>query len=41
MLGDGIMSAIDFNCEFDQVKGSQGENRIKITLNGKVCNTLL
>jgi len=33
--GDGIMSAIDFDLNFEKVKGKQGENRVKITLNGK------
>jgi cyanate lyase len=35
MFGDGIMSAIDFSIEMEKVKGSQGEDRCKITLNGK------
>lgn len=34
-FGDGIMSAIDFSIEMEKVKGSQGEDRCKITLNGK------
>lgn len=35
MFGDGIMSAIDFTLDMEQVTGSQGEARCKITLNGK------
>ena len=35
MFGDGIMSAIDFSLDMEKVKGSQGEDRCKITLNGK------
>ncbi len=35
MFGDGIMSAIDFSLDVEKVKGSQGEDRCKITLNGK------
>lgn len=35
MFGDGIMSAIDFSIEMEKVKGSQGEDRCQITLNGK------
>jgi cyanate lyase len=35
MFGDGIMSAIDFSIDMEKVKGSQGEDRCKITLNGK------
>ncbi|MXX11762.1 MAG: cyanase [Nitrospira sp. SB0677_bin_15] len=34
-FGDGIMSAIDFSIDMEKVKGSQGEDRCKITLNGK------
>ena len=34
-FGDGIMSAIDFSLDMEKVKGSQGEDRCKITLNGK------
>ncbi len=35
MFGDGIMSAIDFSIDMEKVKGTQGEDRCKITLNGK------
>ncbi|TAL10858.1 MAG: cyanase [Nitrospirae bacterium] len=35
MFGDGIMSAIDFTLDMEKVTGSQGEARVKITLNGK------
>ena len=35
MFGDGIMSAIDFSIEMERVTGSQGEARVKITMNGK------
>jgi cyanate lyase len=35
MFGDGIMSAIDFSIDMEKVKGAQGEDRCKITLNGK------
>ena len=35
MFGDGIMSAIDFSIDMEKVKGSHGEDRCKITLNGK------
>lgn len=35
--GDGIMSAIDLFTSVDVVKGKQGEMRVSITLNGKVC----
>eukprot|EP00898_Chlorokybus_atmophyticus_P002362 jgi/Chlat1/3126/Chrsp21S03359 len=34
-FGDGIMSAINFFCAVDKVKGSDGEDRVVITLNGK------
>jgi cyanate lyase len=34
-LGDGIMSAIDFYLTVDKTKGSQGEDRVVITMNGK------
>lgn len=34
-FGDGIMSAIDFEGDVEKVKGSAGEDRVKITLNGK------
>jgi cyanate lyase len=35
MFGDGIMSAIDFTMEMEKVTGSEGEDRVKITMNGK------
>jgi cyanate lyase len=35
MFGDGIMSAIDFTLDMEKVTGSQGEARVKITMNGK------
>jgi cyanate lyase len=35
MFGDGIMSAIDFTIDMERVTGSQGEARVKITMNGK------
>jgi cyanate lyase len=35
MFGDGIMSAIDFSIDMERVTGSQGETRVKITMNGK------
>jgi cyanate lyase len=35
MFGDGIMSAIDFTLDIERVTGSQGEARVKITMNGK------
>ena len=35
MFGDGIMSAIDFTLDMEKVIGSQGEARVKITMNGK------
>jgi cyanate lyase len=35
MFGDGIMSAIDFTMDMEKVTGSQGEPRVKITMNGK------
>jgi len=34
-FGDGIMSAIDFTIDMEKVKGEHGEDRCKITLNGK------
>ena len=34
-FGDGIMSAIDFKFSVDKVKGSQGEDRVVLTWNGK------
>lgn len=33
--GDGIMSAIDFYCDVETIKGKQGEKRVVITFNGK------
>jgi cyanate lyase len=35
MFGDGIMSAIDFTLDMEKVTGTQGEARVKITMNGK------
>ena len=35
MFGDGIMSAIDFTIDMEKVKGEHGEDRCKITMNGK------
>lgn len=34
-FGDGIMSAIDMYATVEKVKGSQGEDRVLVTLNGK------
>ena len=34
-FGDGIMSAIDYVITVDKVKGEKGEDRVKITCNGK------
>ncbi len=34
-FGDGIMSAIDFKLTVDKTKGSQGEDRVLMTWNGK------
>lgn len=34
-FGDGIMSAIDFKLTVDKVKGSKGEDRMVVTMNGK------
>eukprot|EP00903_Cladosiphon_okamuranus_P016232 g14975.t1 len=34
-FGDGIKSAIDFYFTVDKIKGSQGEDRVVITFNGK------
>ncbi len=34
-FGDGIMSAIDFTFTIDKVKGSKGEDRVLMTMNGK------
>lgn len=34
-FGDGIMSAIDFYVTVDKIKGSQEEDRVVITFNGK------
>ena len=35
MFGDGIVSAIDFTIDMEKVTGDHGEDRGKITLNGK------
>ena len=35
MFGDGIMSAIDFRLSIQKTKGSQGEDRVVMTWNGK------
>lgn len=35
-FGDGIMSAIDFYCDVEKMKGVGGEERVVITFNGKV-----
>ena len=34
-FGDGIMSAIDFRFSIKKIKGSQGEDRVLMTWNGK------
>ncbi|MCL7036007.1 hypothetical protein MKW94_008599 [Papaver nudicaule] len=34
-FGDGIMSAIDFYCSVDKVKGVDGKDRVVLTLDGK------
>ncbi|XP_057547004.1 cyanate hydratase [Amaranthus tricolor] len=34
-FGDGIMSAIDFYCSVDKVKGADGKDRVVITYDGK------
>ncbi|KMP11148.1 hypothetical protein UR09_04165 [Candidatus Nitromaritima sp. SCGC AAA799-A02] len=34
-FGDGIMSAIDFKLTIDKIKGSKGEDRMVVTMNGK------
>jgi len=34
-FGDGIMSAIDFFSSVEKIKGTQGEDRVLITFNGK------
>jgi cyanate lyase len=34
-FGDGIMSAIDFRFSIEKTKGSQGEDRVVMTWNGK------
>ncbi|KAL8158352.1 hypothetical protein AgCh_002878 [Apium graveolens] len=34
-FGDGIMSAIDFYCSVDKVKGVDGKDRVVVTLDGK------
>ena len=39
-LGDGIMSAIDMFATIDTIKGKAGEDRLVITLNGKVRASL-
>ncbi|KAJ4834133.1 hypothetical protein Tsubulata_012624 [Turnera subulata] len=34
-FGDGIMSAIDFYCSVDKVKGADGKERVVVTFDGK------
>ncbi|KAL4284465.1 hypothetical protein GQ457_16G030020 [Hibiscus cannabinus] len=34
-FGDGIMSAIDFYCSVDKVKGLDGKERVVVTFDGK------
>lgn len=34
-FGDGIMSAIGFNCTVERMVGKEGEARVVITMNGK------
>lgn len=34
-FGDGIMSAIDFYCSVDKIKGIDGKDRVLVTLDGK------
>ncbi|XP_061340710.1 cyanate hydratase [Gastrolobium bilobum] len=34
-FGDGIMSAIDFYCSVDKVKGVDGKDRVLLTFDGK------
>uniref|UniRef100_A0A2P2Q5C9 Cyanate hydratase n=1 Tax=Rhizophora mucronata TaxID=61149 RepID=A0A2P2Q5C9_RHIMU len=34
-FGDGIMSAIDFNCSVDKVKTVDGQTRVVVTFDGK------
>uniref|UniRef100_A0A0C9S463 Cyanate hydratase n=1 Tax=Wollemia nobilis TaxID=56998 RepID=A0A0C9S463_9CONI len=34
-FGDGIMSAIDFYCSVDKVKGIDGKDRVVLTFDGK------
>ena len=34
-LGDGIMSSVDMSISVDAIKGKKGEDRIKITFDGK------
>ncbi|KAL2634635.1 hypothetical protein R1flu_006114 [Riccia fluitans] len=34
-FGDGIMSAIGFYCTVEKQKGTEGEDRVVVTLNGK------
>ena len=38
-LGDGIMSAIDMFATIEKIKGKTGEDRLVITLNGKVSSS--
>jgi len=35
-FGDGIMSAIDFRLTIDKVTGDKGEDRMVVTMNGKL-----
>ncbi|RDX85867.1 Cyanate hydratase [Mucuna pruriens] len=34
-FGDGIMSAIDFYCSVDKIKGVDGKDRVVVTFDGK------
>ncbi|KQJ97040.1 cyanate hydratase [Brachypodium distachyon] len=34
-FGDGIMSAIDFYCSVDKVRGADGKDRVVVTFDGK------
>ncbi|KAJ4955207.1 hypothetical protein NE237_011990 [Protea cynaroides] len=34
-FGDGIMSAIDFYCSVDKIKGADGKDRVVLTFDGK------
>ncbi|XP_027116615.1 cyanate hydratase-like isoform X2 [Coffea arabica] len=34
-FGDGIMSAIDFYCSVDKIKGVDGKERVVVTFDGK------